>query len=309
MRLARRAGRPRLVSVTEPAPWIEDPSAVAFASRLPGEPWFCLEQPERGSSALATLGCALELNSSGPARFRELDARWRQLAAEALSDPPGAVGGSGLIVTGGFAFTGDGGTAPEWEGFSPASLVVPELALARAGAATWLTLAAAVSEQDDADAVCERLRARVAGLRQRPLPLLDPAPVGRVRVHSKLPPSHYEEAVTRAVQRIRAGELQKLVLAREVTVEAPRAHDAAAVFGSLRGDFPACFVYAVGRGDAAFVGATPELLARREGRRRARSRWPARSAAAPTPPSTSTWRNSCWPMTRTATRMTLSCAG
>lgn len=267
MRLARRAGRPRLVSVTEPAPWIEDPSAVAFASRLPGEPWFCLEQPERGSSALATLGCALELNSSGPARFRELDARWRQLAAEALSDPPGAVGGSGLIVTGGFAFTGDGGTAPEWEGFSPASLVVPELALARAGGATWLTLAAAVSEQDDADAVCERLRARVAGLRQRPLPLLDPAPVGRVRVHSKLPPSHYEEAVTRAVQRIRAGELQKLVLAREVTVEAPRAHDAAAVFGSLRGDFPACFVYAVGRGDAAFVGATPELLARREGRR------------------------------------------
>jgi isochorismate synthase len=73
--------------------------------------------------------------------------------------------------------------------------------------------------------------------------------------------------VDRAVQRIRAGEFEKVVLAREVDVHAPRAHDPAAILGVLREAFPTSFVYAVGRGEATFVGATPELLIRRQGQR------------------------------------------
>ncbi|HET9074451.1 MAG TPA: isochorismate synthase [Solirubrobacteraceae bacterium] len=82
-----------------------------------------------------------------------------------------------------------------------------------------------------------------------------------------MPPAHHEEAVARAVQRIRAGELSKIVLAREVRVHAPVDHDPGAVLGVLREGFPECFVYAVGRGAATFIGATPELLVRREGHR------------------------------------------
>jgi salicylate biosynthesis isochorismate synthase/menaquinone-specific isochorismate synthase len=82
-----------------------------------------------------------------------------------------------------------------------------------------------------------------------------------------MPPSHYEEAVARAVARIRAGELEKIVLARDVEVRAPAAHDPAAVLGLLREEFPACYVFAVGRGDAVFLAASPELLIRREGQR------------------------------------------
>ena len=44
-------------------------------------------------------------------------------------------------------------------------------------------------------------------------------------------------------------------------------HDPAAVLGVLREAFPTSFVYAVGRGDATFLGATPELLIRRQGHR------------------------------------------
>jgi salicylate biosynthesis isochorismate synthase/menaquinone-specific isochorismate synthase len=39
------------------------------------------------------------------------------------------------------------------------------------------------------------------------------------------------------------------------------------VFGVLREAFGACFVFCAGRGDAAFVAASPELLIRREGMR------------------------------------------
>jgi salicylate biosynthesis isochorismate synthase/menaquinone-specific isochorismate synthase len=99
------------------------------------------------------------------------------------------------------------------------------------------------------------------------LPLFDPAQAGSYRVRSVMPPTHYEEAVARAVQRIRTGELQKVVLAREVEVQAPADHDPAAVLGVLREAFPECYVFAVGRGEAVFIAASPELLVRREGQR------------------------------------------
>jgi salicylate biosynthesis isochorismate synthase/menaquinone-specific isochorismate synthase len=78
-------------------------------------------------------------------------------------------------------------------------------------------------------------------------------------------PEHYEAAVARAVELIEAGRIEKIVLAREVDVHGPAPHDEAAVFGVLREAFGGCFVYAVGRGEATFLGATPELLMRRDG--------------------------------------------
>ena len=82
-----------------------------------------------------------------------------------------------------------------------------------------------------------------------------------------MPPQHYEGAVARAVEMIAAGRMQKIVLAREVQVHAPRAYDPAALLGVLREEFPSCFVFCVGRGEAALIAASPELLVRREGHR------------------------------------------
>jgi salicylate biosynthesis isochorismate synthase/menaquinone-specific isochorismate synthase len=108
---------------------------------------------------------------------------------------------------------------------------------------------------------------RLEELRTAPLPLLDPAPTGHFQVLSAMPPEHYEQAVARAVELIAAGALEKIVLAREVQVHASQPYDPAAVYAVLRREFPSCFVFCVGRGDAALVAASPELLVRREGQR------------------------------------------
>ena len=266
---ARRAGGAGggvLASVTVPVGHDVDPSAVVFASRRTGEPWFCTEQPERARAAVAALGCIVALEARGAQRFEEVAARWRTLAATALSD--GADGrGAGLIATGGFAFAPEGGDSPHWAGFAPASLHVPEVSLARSGDEVVLTVAALVQADDTADGVLAGIERRLGELRGSALPLLDPDPVGRYVVASGSPPEHYEAAVARAVERIRAGALEKIVLAREVAVHAPAPHDAAAIFAVLREGFPACFCFCAGRGDAAFVAASPELLIRREGMR------------------------------------------
>ena len=131
-----------------------------------------------------------------------------------------------------------------------------------------MTLAAMAAPDDLAEELLARLERRLAELREQPLPLLDPAPTGRYQVASAMPPEHYEAAVARAVALIEGGEIEKIVLAREVQVHAPAAiYDPAAVFGVLREAFPSCFVFCVGRGDATLVAASPELLVRREGHR------------------------------------------
>ena len=264
---ARATGSGAYVSIGAPLERPADPAAIVAASRRPDEPWFCLEQPDRDGSALAALGCLVALEARGLARFAEIARRWRALAAGAFTDPRTGPPGSGLVALGGFAFAPDGGASPRWSGFAPASLVVPEVSFARRRSETWITLNALVAPDDTVEDVLARVQRRLQELRSEALPLLDPAPTGRYEVVSPMPPAHYEQAVGRAVERIRAGELQKVVLAREVEVHAPADHDPAAVLGLLREEFPSCLVFAVGRGDATFVAASPELLVRREGQR------------------------------------------
>jgi isochorismate synthase len=247
-----------------------DPAAIVLASRQAAEPWFCLEQPAQEALAHAGLGAALVVEADGSRRFAELDDRWRSLSGRALADAPDtpdAPAGAGLVAVAGFAFADVGAHSPQWRGFAAASLTVPEICFARRAGSTWLTCNVAVSTGADPQLALRRLQERLEALVEQPLPLLDPAPVGEFDVHSPMPPAHYEEAVSRAVDRIRAGELEKIVLAREVQVRAPQPHDPAAVFDVLRGGFPECFIYAVGRDDATFIGATPELLVRKEGMR------------------------------------------
>ena len=264
---ARERGSLALVSVSAPCPAAADPTALVVRSRRLREPWFALEQPDRDGFALAALGCVRELTSRGRERFREVDREWRSLARDVFADPIVGPPGSGLVAVGGFAFSADGGDSPRWSGFAPGSLIVPELSVARRGSETWLTVNVEVAPDDTADGLLETVARRLGELDPGPLPLLDPDPAGAYKVVSAMPPSHYEEAVARAVERIRAGEIEKVVLAREVEVHAPVAHDPGAVLGLLREEFPACFVFAVGRGDSVFLAASPELLIRRDGQR------------------------------------------
>jgi salicylate biosynthesis isochorismate synthase len=272
---ARSSGEQTLATIGVALGAEVDPSAVVCASRRAGEAWFAFEQPDRRGAALATLGEVAHLSASGGNRFVEVAERWRLLSGAAVTDPPEAPG-VGPVAVGGFAFAPEGGGSPHWQGFRPASLIVPEVALSRRGSRhaagdergeVRLTLAAMAGPDDLAEELMAGLEQRLTELRDEPLPLLDPAPTGRYQVASAMPPQHYEAAVGSAVRLIEEGKVEKVVLAREVQVHAPREYDPAAVFGVLREAFPSCFVFCVGRGDATLVAASPELLVRREGHR------------------------------------------
>jgi len=86
---------------------------------------------------------------------------------------------------------------------------------------------------------------------------------GAVRVAPTRPAADWQALVAEATAAIRAsgGALEKVVLAREVVVEADEPFDRAGVLARLRTSYPGCFLTHVD----GFVGASPELLVGRSG--------------------------------------------
>jgi menaquinone-specific isochorismate synthase len=92
-------------------------------------------------------------------------------------------------------------------------------------------------------------------------PVVTDAPPTRFSVVAPRSNAEWRDAVERALAAIGRGDLEKVVLAREVLIEADHPFDAAGIVRRLVGQQPGSFVYAV----EGFVGASPELLVRRIG--------------------------------------------
>ncbi len=143
---------------------------------------------------------------------------------------------------------------------APADLLVPALVVGRdADGTRWVTTvtpadgapADPVAVLDDVLAA-DAARAAEAGF--------DPGP-SSFEVRSSRPPSAWTDAVAAATARIGAGELDKVVLAREVVVTADAPIPVATVLTRLAQTYPDCFLYLV----EGFCGASPELLVGRSG--------------------------------------------
>jgi salicylate biosynthesis isochorismate synthase/menaquinone-specific isochorismate synthase len=273
---ARTRGRVVVVAVTVPVPAGIDPLEHVAAAKADGERWTSFAQPARDDLALATLGSALTIVAAGADRFDSL-ARQTGEALEAsdvddLFDDPDAPPGSGVVWTGGFGFSDDDPWGDGWRGTPSAEFALPAASITRRGGdrpAARLTLTVAVQPDSDATELLGGVEKLVERL-DLDSDLSTPAAtlIGEpTSVASAAPPEHFEQAVERATAQIKAGEIEKIVLAREVVVRRDAPIDSVNALRRLRERFPECTTFAVGSGSTVFVGASPELLIRREGRR------------------------------------------
>jgi menaquinone-specific isochorismate synthase len=160
------------------------------------------------------------------------------------ADDPVGLPGSGPVAFGALPFLPD----------APGELVVPSLTLVSTADGSWVTTVGPAT--DDADPV-DQLRAALVDS-GRPAPADGPS---SFHVTSVRPPADWEAAVAEATKRIRAGELDKVVLAREIEVTADADLSIATVLVRLAQHYPGCFLYLVD----GFCGASPELLVSRAG--------------------------------------------
>jgi menaquinone-specific isochorismate synthase len=130
------------------------------------------------------------------------------------------------------------------------------LPFAPAAAATMIVPATIVGRAADGRTWVTRIGARTA-----PTPAPTVAPT-RYTVRAVQSRAWWDDTIAGALAAIAEHGIEKVVLAREVTVDADTDFDVRTVLRRLRAQQPGCFVYA----DGGFVGATPELLVRRRGR-------------------------------------------
>jgi salicylate biosynthesis isochorismate synthase/menaquinone-specific isochorismate synthase len=176
---------------------------------------------------------------------------WRRVAAQ-LGDradvtPPA----TGPVAVGGFAYRPDRDPTGPWAGFPSLLLRVPALTVTRVRGRTFVTTAA--------EGALDLLEAAQTAH--------DRVPAARsLEVSAVRNPVAWAAAVDSAAARLRAGEAEKVVLAREVVAHGDGVVSAGAVARSLRSAYPSCFTYLMtGADGTAFAGASPELLVRRSG--------------------------------------------
>jgi len=156
------------------------------------------------------------------------------------------------IAIGGFAYRPDRDPGGAWSGFPALLFRVPALAVMRRRGLSFATAATAEAEQL-LDLSQVALRAPAAH---------------RLEVTWVRNPLAWTAAVETAAMRLRAGDAQKVVLAREVVARGDGVVSAGMVVRGLRAAYPSCFTYLVAGADGtAFAGASPELLVRRSGAR------------------------------------------
>ena len=214
---------------------------------------------------IAAVGAAATVEGTGSERFAEL--------AAALSALPPAATGQGGVLVGGFAYDAAATPLAPWREFPAAQLVAPELALVRRDGTTRL-VATSFGHARAAEASAAQLLERtVAGLeraiaRARRARLVTAATrPPSFHVRALAPTAAWRDAVRGALDDVEAGRLDKVVLARAVELDAGVRLDPLRVAARLRAAHPGCAVFGVLQGTSAFVGATPELLARVNGER------------------------------------------
>ena len=186
----------------------------------------------RRGEGIVGWGVAARLETSGPTRFSDAVKWWSETVARADVEDEVAEPGTGLVCFGTFAFADEPGDSV---------LVVPQVIVGRRGDRAWLTT----------------VSVEAPVLEATPAPR---APVGLAFSDGSRNGEEWMTIVAEAVARITSGDLEKVVLARDLIATTDEPLDVRWPLRRLADQYEMCWTFHV----EGLFGATPEMLVRRE---------------------------------------------
>ena len=189
-------------------------------------------------------GVAARIRTSGPSRFSDAQDWWQRVTRAAVVRDEVGLPGTGLVCFGSFAFA---------DGPGDSVLTVPQVLVGRRGREAWVTTVHALTPGAD--------NVATIGVDHHLLPTDPPARPEQVRFSDgALTGTQWQGVVAEAIDRIAGGQLEKVVLARDLVADCDAPVDVRWPLARLAEDYPSCWTFHV---DGLF-GATPEMLVRRE---------------------------------------------
>uniref|UniRef100_UPI0030EEE927 isochorismate synthase n=1 Tax=Aquipuribacter hungaricus TaxID=545624 RepID=UPI0030EEE927 len=180
-----------------------------------------------------------------PGRFREAERGWRRLLAGAVVRDDVGLRGTGPVAFGSFAFADASSAA--------SSLVVPATVVGHREGRWWLTR---TTTGESGPSIGATIPGPVSGA--PPQQPDGPPPGTVVFADGAVSSPDWESLVGRAVARVERGELDKVVLARDLLARSSTPVDVRGLLRRLAAAYPATWTFSVD----GLVGATPEMLVR-----------------------------------------------
>jgi isochorismate synthase len=211
---------------------------------------------------VAGVGAAWTFSAERSHSFAQASKAWHDYCDQAVVAGETGVAGTGLFVLGGFSFDPLQPTTMLWDGYPDNLLILPRYTLTQVGNATWLTINLVIEPDctfmDETEVILE-LQALLAAESGS----MFPTPRNQLLcVEDMLPAAQWKNTVGSAIQDIKQGELEKVVLARSCYIEGQDVFSPAQALEQLSTAYPDCFLFAVARGNRCFLGASPERLVR-----------------------------------------------
>lgn len=183
----------------------------------------------RSGEGLVAYGEYARLEVSGPDRFRDASTWWREQVRSFRTNDEVRTSGTGPLAFGSFSFSEN----------ETSVLIIPEVIIGRRKNQSWITTIG-----QERDIVIE--------------PYLESKNYTVSWGEGSRSAVSWQGAVANAVRRIQAGELDKVVLARDIQAVASKQIDTRRLMAKLAENYPKTWVFAVDD----LLGATPELLVR-----------------------------------------------
>ncbi len=214
----------------------------------------------RHDRGLVGWGRLLEIEARGATRVDDLRAAWREVVYASWWRDPLVRPGTGPVALGAITFSA--------RSVQRSVLLVPRVLVGLDEEGAWVTTAAPSGQEpaSAAEVVAEILARRAggagAGTAVGTRPTGGAATGADVTTGARTQTDYLAEL--RAVQEhMRAGEADKVVIARDVLVTPARHLPTGDLLGRLAHDYPSCWTFSID----GMVGATPELLVRIRQRR------------------------------------------
>ncbi len=183
----------------------------------------------RGSDGFIAFGEYKSHTVSGKKRFADASAWWQnELSQLEIKNNVHGVG-TGPILFASFAFSED----------EPSLLTIPQIVVVQKNGKSWITWIG-------------------NGQPELVKRIIEPNGLELTWEQGALNDDEWSHAVEEAVSRIRAGDLEKVVLAQDLLAHANKEIDPAALIQSLETEYPSTWLFLVDN----LIGATPELLVR-----------------------------------------------
>ncbi|WP_245153893.1 isochorismate synthase [Jeotgalibacillus proteolyticus] len=220
-------------------------------------------QDKSGELTLVGIGNAQTFTSNKRNdRFIDIKNQWQEFLSSAVQVGEKKLG-TGPILVGGFSFDPRQEAELEWTNFSDAYFQLPAFMFSvDSDGQCFLTTNIVCTEFDELAKIWDRMqeeKEKLLGFAEGQM-----KDVKVVQV-TEIEPEEWKQSLSSVVERLKNGEMEKVVLARKILVDFDGRKRSETVLERLRDDQADSFLFSLEVLDSCFIGATPERLVKKSG--------------------------------------------